>query len=41
MEVLKDVPELSFNFFDSKDIVRHPVVAKIVRAYDVWEAEDD
>ncbi|MDO9750296.1 PhoH family protein [Glaesserella parasuis] len=41
MEVLKEVPELSFNFFDSKDIVRHPVVAKIVQAYDVWEAEDE
>ena len=41
MEVLKDVPELSFNFFDSKDIVRHPVVAKIVQAYDIWEAEDE
>lgn len=41
MEVLKDVPELSFNFFDSKDIVRHPVVAKIVQAYDAWEAEDE
>ena len=41
MEVLKDVPELSFNFFDNKDIVRHPVVAKIVQAYDIWEAEDE
>lgn len=41
MEVLKEVEELSFNFFDSKDIVRHPVVAKIVQAYDVWEAEDE
>ena len=41
MEVLKDVPELSFNLFDSKDIVRHPVVAKIVQAYDIWEAEDE
>lgn len=41
MEVLKDVPELSFNYFDSHDIVRHPVVAKIVQAYDVWEAEDE
>ncbi|QLB45066.1 PhoH family protein [Mannheimia pernigra] len=41
MEVLKEVPELSFNFFDSKDIVRHPVVAKIVQAYDVWEAIDE
>lgn len=41
MEVLKDVPDLSFNYFDSCDIVRHPVVAKIVQAYDVWEAEDE
>lgn len=41
IEVLKDVPELSFNYFDSQDIVRHPVVAKIVQAYDVWEAEDE
>ena len=41
MEVLKEVKELSFNFFDSHDIVRHPVVAKIVQAYDVWEAEDE
>ena len=35
------MPELSFNFFDSKDIVRHPVVAKIVQAYDIWETEDE
>lgn len=41
IEVLKDVPELSFNYFDSHDIVRHPVVAKIVQAYDVWEAADE
>lgn len=41
MEVLKDVPDLSFNYFDSHDIVRHPVVAKIVQAYDIWEAEDE
>lgn len=30
MEVLKDVLELSFNFFDSKDIVCYFVVVKIV-----------
>lgn len=41
IEVLSNVPELSFNYFDSQDIVRHPVVAKIVQAYDVWEAEDE
>ncbi|MGX2951053.1 PhoH family protein [Ursidibacter sp. B-7004-1] len=41
MEVLGKVEELSFNYFDSHDIVRHPVVAKIVQAYDKWEAEDE
>lgn len=41
MEVLKDIPELSFNYFDSKDVVRHPIVAQIVQAYDMWEAEDE
>lgn len=33
--------ELSFNYFDSKDIVRHPVVAKVVQAYEVWEIKDE
>ncbi|QIW16257.1 nucleoside triphosphate hydrolase [Pasteurellaceae bacterium RH1A] len=41
IEVLSKVPELSFNYFDSQDIVRHPVVAKVVQAYEVWEAEDE
>ncbi|PJG85790.1 PhoH family protein [Conservatibacter flavescens] len=41
IEVLESVPELSFNYFDSKDIVRHPVVAKVVQAYEKWEAEDE
>lgn len=41
MEVLSDVKELSFNYFDSQDIVRHPVVAKVVQAYEKWEAEDE
>ncbi|TCP96937.1 phosphate starvation-inducible PhoH-like protein [Cricetibacter osteomyelitidis] len=41
MEVLGDVPELSFNYFESKDIVRHPVVAKVVQAYEKWEAADE
>lgn len=41
IEVLSKVPDLSFNYFNSQDIVRHPVVAKIVQAYDLWEAEDE
>lgn len=40
IEVLSNVDELSFNFFHSEDVVRHPVVARIVIAYEAWEAED-
>ena len=41
MEVLSKGSELSFNYFESKDIVRHPVVAKVVQAYEEWEAQDE
>lgn len=34
IEVLNGVEGLSFNFFEAKDIVRHPVVARIVKAYE-------
>ncbi|WP_199609343.1 PhoH family protein [Flocculibacter collagenilyticus] len=34
IEVLSDVDEISFNLFQSKDVVRHPVVARIVEAYE-------
>lgn len=34
VEVLKDVDGISFTFFEARDVVRHPLVAKIVRAYD-------
>ncbi|WP_016606632.1 PhoH family protein, partial [Yersinia pestis] len=40
IEVLSDVEELSFNFFHSEDVVRHPVVARIVIAYEAWEAAE-
>ena len=40
IEVLSDVSELSFNFFHSEDVVRHPVVARIVIAYEAWEEAD-
>jgi len=33
-EVLKDIEGISFNFFTSRDVVRHPLVQKIVKAYD-------
>jgi len=34
IEVLDNINGISFNFFQSKDVVRHPVVARIVDAYD-------
>lgn len=37
IEVLTDVEEISFNFFHSEDVVRHPVVARIVNAYEARE----
>lgn len=36
-EVLRDVSGISFTFFTSRDVVRHPLVAKIVRAYEAFE----
>ena len=40
IEVLQDIPDISFNFFQSKDVVRHPVVARIVDAYDAFEQKE-
>ncbi|QSX34610.1 PhoH family protein [Shewanella avicenniae] len=37
IEVLSEVDEISFNFFQAKDVVRHPVVARIVEAYEKHE----
>lgn len=37
IEVLKGVDGISFNFFLSRDVVRHPLVARIVNAYEDYE----
>ncbi len=34
IEVLRGVEGVSFTFFESRDVVRHPLVARIVNAYD-------
>ncbi len=39
IEVLTDVDDISFNFFQAADVVRHPVVARIVQAYEKFEHE--
>ena len=37
-EVLKDVKGIGFTHFESKDVVRHPLVQRIVEAYDRFDA---
>ncbi|HID82142.1 MAG TPA: PhoH family protein [Chromatiales bacterium] len=37
IEILKDVEGISFNFFNARDVVRHPLVRKIVQAYDRFD----
>ncbi len=41
IEVLRDLEELSFTFFTSHDVVRHPLVARIVRAYEAAEQREE
>lgn len=41
IEVLRGVNGISFTFFTSRDVVRHPLVAKIVRAYEAFEQKDE
>ncbi len=32
--LLKDIDEIAFNYFTARDVVRHPLVGKIIDAYD-------
>jgi phosphate starvation-inducible PhoH-like protein len=41
IEVLQNIDGISFNFFQAKDVVRHPVVARIVDAYDSHEQKEN
>jgi phosphate starvation-inducible protein PhoH and related proteins len=38
IEVLRDVDGISFTFFTAKDVVRHPLVQRIVRAYEARDS---
>ncbi|MFD0322452.1 MULTISPECIES: PhoH family protein [Lysobacter] len=40
LDVLREVNGISFTFFEAKDVVRHPLVARIVTAYDARDAKD-
>ncbi len=39
-QVLHDVEGISFTFFDNKDVVRHPLVQRVVAAYERHEGRD-
>ena len=38
-KVLADVPGIAFQYFTEKDVVRHPLVQEVIRAYDRYEAD--
>jgi phosphate starvation-inducible PhoH-like protein len=40
IEVLKSIPEIKFNYFKSCDVVRHPLVQKIVEAYQLTDKKE-
>lgn len=37
IDVLREEQEISFSFFKSRDVVRHPIVARILDAYESYE----
>ncbi|MGH8579147.1 MAG: PhoH family protein [Gammaproteobacteria bacterium] len=41
IEVLRNTEGISFTFFDSKDVVRHPLVARVLDAYYAYESGRD
>ncbi|WP_371195890.1 PhoH family protein [Glaciecola sp. SC05] len=41
IDVLGEVNDISFNFFTATDVVRHPVVARIVQAYEDFESKQE
>ena len=40
LDVLRNVDGVSFTFFTARDVVRHPLVARIVRAYDARDGKE-
>lgn len=37
LEVLKDIEGISFTFFNARDVIRHPLVQRIVSAYEAYD----
>ncbi len=40
VKVLSKIDDIAFCMLTSKDVVRHPLVQKIVRAYDDYESKE-
>ena len=40
LRVVKGVDGIGFTFFQSKDVIRHPLVRKIIKAYEVQDESD-
>ena len=40
-DVLKAYPDIGFTFFSSADVVRHPLVQRIIAAYEAYESKTD
>ena len=40
VSVLQNVEEIGFSYLTNKDVVRHPLVQKIVHAYEKYEARE-
>jgi len=40
INILRDTEGVSFTFFDAADVVRHPLVQRIVQAYEAHSPED-
>jgi phosphate starvation-inducible PhoH-like protein len=41
LDVLRDVDGVTFTFFTARDVVRHPLVQRIVRAYEKRDEAGD
>ena len=40
-QILKNVPDIQLVAFDETDVVRHPLVREILKAYDQWDKEQE
>ena len=41
ISVLENVEDIGFTWFDARDVVRHPLVKKILHAYERYENRDE